>query len=143
MLLIPPERMKNKRAHALPLTPKTRELLQSLPRWANGEFLFSTTGGKRPISGFSKFKAKFDRGLGLDPWQLHDLRRTVRTGLSRAGVPVFDAELIIAHQQSGMHRVYDKFRYQEEKLAGLLKWEQLLARIIDPPANVTELRKAQ
>jgi hypothetical protein len=136
--------MKNKRAHALPLTPQMRELLLCLPQWANGEFLFSTTGGMRPISGFSKFKARFDRGLDdVAPWQLHDLRRTVRTGLSRAGVPVFDAELIIAHQQSGVHGVYDKFRYQQEKLAGLDKWEQLLARIIDPPSNVTELSKAQ
>ena len=38
-----------------------------------------------------------------------------------------------------MHGVYDKFRYQQEKLAGLLKWEQLLARIIDPPSNIIEL----
>jgi integrase len=142
-LMVPPERMKNKRAHALPLTSRMQELIASLPHPDGGEFLFSTTEGRRPISGFSKYKAKFDRDLNLDPWQLHDIRRTVRTGLSRAGVPVFDAELIIAHQQSGVHGVYDKFRYQEEKLAGLLKWEQLLSRIMDRSRNVSELRKAQ
>jgi integrase len=142
-LLIPPERMKNKRAHALPLTSRMQGLIASLPHPDGSEFMFSTTHGKRPLSGFSKYKAKFDRGLDLDPWQLHDIRRTVRTGLSRAGVPVFDAELIIAHQQSGVHGVYDKFRYQQEKLNGLSSWEQLLARIIDLPSNVTELRKAQ
>jgi integrase len=138
-LLVPPERMKNKRAHALPLTSCMQELVASLPHPEGSEFMFSTTHGKRQLSGFSKYKAKFDRGLDLDPWQLHDIRRTVRTGLSRAGVPVFDAELIIAHQQSGVHGVYDKFRYQQEKLAGLNKWEQLLTRIIDPPGNIIEL----
>ena len=142
-LLIPPERMKNRRAHALPITSRMQELIASLPHLEGGEFLFSTTGGRRPISGFSKYKTKFDRVLGLDPWRLQDLRRTVRTGLSRAGVPVFDAELIIAHQQSGVHGVYDKFRYQQEKLAGLLKWEKLLARIIDPTENIIELRVAK
>jgi integrase len=140
-LLIPPERMKNKRAHALPLTPRLQEVVGSLPRAEGGEFLFSTTGGRRPISGFSKYKVKFDRGLDIVPWQLHDLRRTVRTGLSRAGVPVFDAELIIAHQQSGVHGVYDKFRYQEEKLNGLSKWEELLARILDPRATSSSCKK--
>jgi integrase len=144
MILIPPERMKNKNEHAVPLTARMREMLQSLPRWNQGEFLFSTTGGKRPISGFSKYKVKFDRGLDIEPWQLHDIRRTVRTGLSRAQVPVFDAELIIAHQQSGVHGVYDKFRYQQEKLTGLEKWEQLFDRIFDPTSsNIAKLRQAQ
>jgi integrase len=139
MLLIPPERMKNRNEHAVPLTGRMRDLIDSLPHWNQGEFLFSTTAGKRPISGFSKYKAKFDRGLAIKSWQLHDLRRTVRTGLSRAQVPVFDAELIIAHQQSGVHGVYDKFRYQQEKLAGLEKWEQLLTRILDPTTNLVKL----
>jgi hypothetical protein len=120
-----------------------QELLRELPHFEAGGFLVSTTFGKRPISGFSKFKARLDRGLDIAPWQLHDIRRTVRTGLSRAGVPVFDAELIIAHQQSGVHGVYDKFRYQQEKLAGLEKWEQLLlTRILDPTtSNIVELSR--
>jgi integrase len=140
---IPAERMKNKQEHILPLTEQMQVLIKQLPQWNAGDYLFSTTGGKRPIAGFSKYKARFAEGLDIAPWQLHDIRRTVRTNLSRAQVPVFDAELIIAHQQSGVHGVYDKHRYQQEKLAGLLKWEQLLVHIIDPPTNVSELRKAQ
>jgi len=144
ILLIPPERMKNKRAHILPLTARMQKLLASLPRFDSGEYVFSTTYGSRPISGFSKYEAKLDRqasAIGdVNPWQIHDIRRTTRTNLSRAGVPVFDAELIIAHQQSGVHGTYDKFRYIDEKLAGLLKWEKLLATIIaPPPGNVVPL----
>jgi hypothetical protein len=82
---------------------------------------------------------RFDNAVAaigpVQPWKTHDLRRTARTSLSRAKVSVFDAELIIAHQQSGVHAVYHKHRYQQEKLAGLLSWEQLLIRILDPTTS--------
>jgi integrase len=148
-LLIPAERMKNRKPHAVPLTPRMRELLDELPRFQDGDFIFSTTGGKRPISGFSKMKERFDRTVAtirqVEPWQLHDLRRSVRTGLSEAGVLPFHAELVIGHQQAGVHGVYDLFRYQGEKLDALTRWEALLVRngIIDPPPdNVVSLQDA-
>jgi integrase len=134
MLTIPATRMKNKQPHVVPLTPQMRELIAALPRFAGGEFMFSTQGGRRPFSGFSKAKARLDRllGDGVTGWTLHDLRRTVRTGLAAAGVPVFDAELIVAHRQTGVHGVYDVHRYDAEKLGGLIKWEARLARIVAP-----------
>jgi integrase len=140
-LEVPPERMKNKRPHSLPLTPRMRKLVGSLPNLGPNAYLFTTTGGARPISGFSKSKAALDRMLeDVAPWQLHDIRRSTRTGLASAGVPVFDAELIVAHQQSGVHGTYDRHRYQAEKLAGLLKWEAKLAEILEPPPdNVVEM----
>ena len=138
-LEIPPDRMKNRQAHAVPLTERMRALFDGLPRFEGGDFIFSTTGGKRPISGFSKMKGRFDRTVAtigdVQRWRLHDLRRAVRTGLSRAGVLPFHAELVIAHQQSGVHGVYDRFRYRTEKLYALANWEALLVKngIIDPP----------
>ena len=148
-LTIPPGRMKNRQAHALPLTAKMQALLAALPRFEGGTYLFTTTYGRKPSTGHSNFKTRLDRIIAaiapVDPWALHDLRRTVRTNLARVGVPVFDAELIIAHQQSGVHGVYDKHRYQSEKLAGLLAWERLLEQILSPPdpaANVVPLREA-
>jgi integrase len=148
-LEIPPERMKNRQAHAVPLTEWMRALLDELPHFKDGDFLFSTAAGKRPISGFSKMKARFDRTVAtigdVQPWRLHDLRRAVRTGLSRAGVLPFHAELVIAHQQMGVHAVYDLFRYHTEKLDALAGWEALLVKngITDPPpANVVSLRDA-
>jgi integrase len=146
-LVIPAARMKNKQVHAVPLTEQSRQLLDRLPRYAEGDCLFSTTFGKKPIAAFSKYKRRLDKAIVaigcVEPWQLHDLRRTVRTGLSRAGISVFEAELVIAHTQSGVHGVYDRHRYDDEKRAALEKWEQLLARIRNPPANLIELRKAQ
>jgi len=149
-LVIPSERMKNGQQHALPLTGRMRTLLDELPRIDGGDFLFSTTFGKRPVSGFSKFKARLDRDIAalagpgrVEHWQLHDIRRTVRTGLSRAGVLPFHAELVIGHRQSGVHGVYDRFRYNAEKLDALRRWEQLLLQILDPPpANVVDLSES-
>ena len=141
-LLIPAERMKGKAAHPLPLTPWMRELLEGLPRFESGDFLFSTTYGKRPVSGFSKMKSRLDRAIAakddIDDWQIHDLRRTMRTGLSRAGVAPFFAELVIAHTQAGVHATYDRHRYGKEVLQALLKWEELLFDqvLVAPPDNL-------
>jgi integrase len=163
-LMIPAERMKSKVAHAVPMTDRTRALFGELPRFAGGEYLFSTTAGRRPISGYSKMKARFDcsiadlveqdraqivaaggseaeRVRAIERWTLHDLRRTARTGLAAAGVSVFVAELVIGHRQSGVHGVYDMHTYDAEKRQALEKWEARLMRIVAPDGpNVVPLR---
>lgn len=58
---IPARRMKAGAAHAVPLSPDALELLKSLPRWAKGDYVFSTTEGERPVSGFSKAKVRADK----------------------------------------------------------------------------------
>jgi len=56
------------------------------------------------------------------PWRFHDLRRTMRTGLSGLPVPNNVAELVIAHAQPGLHKVYDLHTYREEKRRALELW---------------------
>jgi integrase len=155
-LVIPGERMKAKAAHAVPLTPRVCELffgnpdkrIDGLPRFKDGDFVFTTTGGQRPVSGFSKWKAAFDNTVAaigdVKHWRIHDLRRTMRTGLSRAKVAPFFAELVIAHTQKGVQATYDLHRYKDEVLAALQDWEQLLFDQIlkEPSANVLSLRGA-
>jgi integrase len=148
--------MKNRQVHAVPLTATLRALLDEMPRFDGGDFIFSTTGGKRPISGFSKMKARLDDKIAelghVEPWRLHDLRRGTRTGLSEAGVLPFHAELVIAHTQAGVHAVYDRHRYEKEKRNALIAWERRLVDIVKPqppsgyaekrPTNVFPLRTA-
>jgi integrase len=147
-LVIPAERMKNRQVHAVPLTATLRALLDEMPSFDGGDFIFSTTGGKRPISGFSKYKTRFDRAaaeLGqVESWRIHDLRRAVRTGLSEAGVLPFHAELVIAHTQVGVHAVYDRHRYDAEKRKALIAWERRLVNIVKPlpPSGTAEKRPA-
>jgi len=131
----------------VPLSGMAVDLLRSLPRFSGGDFVFSANGGRAPIKGFGKFKDTIDaRAAELEPpglveWRFHDLRRTARTNLSSLGVSPFIAELVIGHQQKGVHRVYDTFRYQSEKRDALERWAGKLRTIIaPPPANVVAIK---
>ena len=82
------------------------------------------------------------RGPGLTNWRFHDLRRTARTNLASLGVSPFIAELILGHQQKGVHEVYDVHRYQAEKREALERWANRLRDIVTPPpANVRRLHR--
>jgi integrase len=154
---IPPERMKGDAGHEVPLSPMARDLLKSLPSF-KGEFIFTTTSGKRPISGFSKTKARLDRiiaelreedaeGAEVAPmqrWTYHDLRRTVRTRLPALGVPDLICELILAHRRPELHETYDRHKYRDEKRNALDRWALRLRSIVEPPrANVVSMRCAE
>jgi integrase len=156
---IPAERFKMNAVHLVPLTDAMSRLLDTLPRWKRGDFIFTTTGGERPYSGFSSAKAKLDhqmllswRAIGraqgvdrrnaqIENWTLHDIRRTVRTRLSALRVPEQTAELVIGHAKKGMTRVYDQHAYIDEMREALEAWNAKLESIIQPlPANVVPLR---
>jgi integrase len=145
LMTIPASRMKGKAAHTVPLTPTAVEILRSLPRFVRGDYMFSGQTGDRPFSGFSKAKTRLDRSIGtITPFTLHDLRRTVRTRLSELGIAPFIGELVLAHTQQGVAKVYDLHRYDKEKRAALEAWEEKLLSIVAPepePAKVVPLRK--
>jgi integrase len=141
-------RTKSGAPHEVPLSGMAVDLLRSLPRFGGGDFVFSTTGGRSPIKGFGKFKDTIDERIaelappGIADWRFHDLRRTARTSLSTLGVSPFIAELVIGHQQKGVHKVYDVHRYQSEKRSALETWANRVRDIVTPPpANVRQLRR--
>jgi integrase len=138
---IPARRMKGDRIHEVPLAPAAIALLETLPRW-NGDFVFTTTGGTKPINGFSKAKRRADSMSGVAEWKIHDLRRTMRTHLSALPVQDLVRELVIAHAKPGLHKVYDQHGYQDEKRRCLELWEARLNAILQPgrDANVITLR---
>jgi hypothetical protein len=109
-------------------------------------YLFSTTMGARPVSGFSKTKQRLDKEMltelgNLEPWVIHDIRRTMRTGLSALPVPDLVRELVIGHGKPGLHKVYDQHAYIDEKRHALELWAARLRGIVEPaPANVVKLR---
>jgi integrase len=148
---IPAARMKSDRAHEVPLAPRTLELMQSLPQF--GSHVFSTTG-TGPVGGFSKAKRRLDallaRGAaeaGMAPlpgWTFHDLRRTMRTHLSALPIEDRVREQMVAHAQPGLHRVYDRHSYQDEKRRGFGLWEARLTSIVEPtPAGVLDIAEAR
>lgn len=155
---IPAERMKADAAHVVPLTDDTIAVLETLPRFKRGDHLFSTNFGKKPVNGFAKAKVRLDREMlrswraigrvngddrrkaEIRPFVIHDIRRTMRTGLSALPVPDLIRELVIAHARPGLHRVYDQHAYAAEKRHALELWAQHLRSIVEPPApNVVAL----
>jgi integrase len=142
LLTVPAERMKGGRAHEIPLTRLAVTLLEELPRWNAGNHVFSTTAGQKPVNGFSAAKARLDKLSGVSDFVIHDLRRTVRTHFSALPVEDIVRELVIAHAKPGLHKIYDKHSYCEEKRRCLTLWEKRLRGIVAPPSgeNVVALQ---
>jgi len=126
---IPASQMKAGAAHTVPLTSDVVRILDGLPRFCEGDFLFSTTFGRVPISGFSKAKVRLDALIAaelkrpIEPFVVHDIRRTMRTGLSALPIPDLVRELVIAHSKPGLHKVYDQHAYLDEKRQALELWQ--------------------
>ena len=74
-----------------------------------GDFVFSVTGN-RPIS-YGRAKRNFIETSGVSDWRLHDLRRTARTLMSKAGVNADHAERALGHVIAGVRGTYDKYEY--------------------------------
>jgi integrase len=108
--------------------------------------LVFTTDGKRPLGGFSKFKRAFDADVRaelrtenpeteLPRWTLHDLRRTARSLMSRAGVPSDHAERCLGHVLRGIRGTYDRHEYLNEKRHAFEALASLIERITAPPTG--------
>jgi integrase len=162
--VVPAVRMKAKnskaRPHAVPLTDDILAILTKLPRFKRGHFLFSTTFGEKPIWMNDKIKKRVDarmlrtlralaRQRGIDPakvefpaWTNHDIRRTVRSNLSRLRVTEEAREAVLAHVRPGIKGTYDHHDYLDEKREALEFWNRRLFAIVEPQlpsANVIEL----
>ncbi len=118
--IIPADRTKSGREAEVPLSSLALEVLDALPRFAGGDFVFTTTSGQRPVSGFSKMKARTDDLSDVTGWRLHDLRRTARTGLAELGIPQIVAEKVLNHaERNVLVKKYDRHEYAPEKRGAL------------------------
>jgi integrase len=150
---IPADRYKTGRANVVPLSKRSREIVDAQPAWRRGDFVFTTTGDA-PFSGFSKAKRDVEAvmlkelrkrapDIELPRWTLHDLRRTAKTLMARAGVRPDISERVLGHVIPGVEGTYDRHSYAEEKREALEKLATMVDRILAPPApNVVELRSA-
>jgi integrase len=164
--VIPASRMKGKnskaREHVVPLTDDILRVINKLPRFEGGNYLFSANHGRRPCWMSHEVKKKLDarmlrtlkamarkRGddpakVELEPWQNHDLRRVVRSGLSKLKIVDEVAEAVLAHRRQGIQGVYDRHDYLAEKKEALQLWAGRLRDIITPPpANVVKIEAAR
>src|SRR5262245_20792464 len=68
--------------------------------------------GNGPLNGGPQFDAKLN---GVAAWTIHDLRRTARSLMARAGTLNEIAERVLGHAIGGVHGIYNRHEYREEK----------------------------
>jgi integrase len=102
-------------------------IINAQPRLVSSPYVFISRTGS---NGYSK--AAFDDRCGVADWRLHDLRRTARSLMSRAGVLSEHAERVLGHAIAGIEGVYNRYSFDAEKAAALERLAQLIQLIIDP-----------
>jgi integrase len=140
--VIPPENAKNGKPHIVHLNEQALRVLRDARR--TGPLVFSTDG-MTPFQGYSKAKKRLDHTSGISGWTLHDLRRTVVSGMARLGVAPHVADKILNHQSgtiSGVAAVYQRHEFMNERKEALLRWGQHVAMRASEVCSKPELRRA-
>jgi integrase len=150
---IPAKVAKNGREHRVYLTDTALSLIDSKKghifpsdKGSTGHIAVNTiaeaiyrgysTDAIEKVVGVNTIKASKAPYFGMTPWSPHDLRRTARTNMPRVGVSDEHAEEILNHTKPGIIGVYNKYRYDNEKKAALLKWETLLLELLEPKQSI-------
>ena len=155
---IPAERYKTKRPNHVPLSKAALAIIEAQPKLGDCDLIFPSRA-KTPYSGFAKSKAALDKAVlaamkqqaetrredrPLPNWTLHDLRRTAKTLMVRAGVRPDISERVLGHVIAGVEGTYDRHSYADEKRDALEKLAAMIDRILDPLAsNVARLNNAR
>lgn len=148
---LPGARAKNKKEHLVPLPDAAVAIFAAAPRIGWSKYVF-TLSGRAPINGFSDRKIGLDKtiaalngGAPIAGWTVHDVRRSVATGLQKLGVKLEVTESVLNHRsgsRAGIVSVYQAHDYKEEKAAALAAWSRRLHEIVtgEPaPSNVRQL----
>ena len=130
---LPKERSKNGKAHTLPLLSLALEIIRSVPRMASRDYLF----GARSRDGFTKWdlsKQQLDERCGVTDFRIHDVRRSVATGMANIGVQLHIIEQILNHQsghKAGPAGVYIRSNYERETRMALALWEDHIRTLLE------------
>lgn len=169
---IPGSRTKNGAPHIVPLSKQAQDIVEAMPRRKDAddkEIPYVFAGDIGVFSGWSKAKTRLDGKVqdarrvaaakagaseeelkevkGLDPWRVHDLRRTLATGLQQLGVRLEVTEAVLNHisgSRAGIIGVYQRHDWAAEKKAALEAWAAHLTEAVSgqpTQSNVTEFRK--
>jgi integrase len=135
------DRMKAGKAHTIALSAPARNLIEAMPR--TGEFVFSVDGGKSPIRRMdARPKERIDQVVKLAPWRLHDLRRSVSTGMNELGVEPHVVEAVLGHTVKGVAGVYNRAKHELAKRSAIEVWAAHVMALIEgkAPGKVLPMR---
>ena len=139
---IPAERTKNKRSHRIPLVGQTFEILKARKAEARGKsYVFPGRRNGQPYINLAKPLARIIERMGDNsqpqaPFTIHDLRRTAATGMAKGGVPGAIISKVLNHVTaatggSRITMIYDRYQYDDEKRAALLKWDERMRLAVE------------
>jgi integrase len=125
---------------AVELPDVALQIIEAQPSFDGNPYIFAGQNGHQRVFDTGD-KHAFDKACGVTGWTLHDLRRTARSLLSRAGVAPHISERVLWHVVGGVQGIYDRHEYLNEKSEALRALAALIERIVNPPAaNVVPLR---
>jgi integrase len=138
---LPAVRTKNDKPHMVQLPNQAVAVIGAQSR--SGRFVFSKTG-VTPIGDFSSQKRRLDDLCAVSHWRLHDLRRTMVSGMARLGVAPHVADKILNHVGgtiSGVAAVYQRHEFLNERRDALERWAAHVEGLL-PGGEGVELKAA-
>lgn len=160
--VVPGRRTKNGQTHMVPLSDlaiETIDVVAGGDEWPKRGPVFSTRKDTS-IGGFSKAKRLLDVTIeklieedaikngeevyAIEPWRLHDLRRTAATHMQAQRIPSDWIEAVqnrlTGEGKKGSAKVYQRYNYQDEKREALQRWgEYLRSLVTEQSSNVVPL----
>ena len=138
--ILPARRNKAARTHVIPMTDAVLEILEGLPKFEEGDFVFSISG-RKPYAGTRRLKSILDRESKVTDWVFHDIRRTFSTTLSSLKIEPHIRRRCLNHAAAtGLDKVYDQYDLLEEKRAAMQAWSEYLRMCVGE--NVVRLKSA-
>lgn len=128
---LPAARSKNNRALILPLPPPAVEIIATVPHLIGRHHLFGERG-YRGFASWARFKSIMDKAVPIPPWHIHDIRRSVATGMANLGVLPHVIEAALNHisgTKAGIVGVYNLASYQSEVKAALALWADRIHKV--------------
>ena len=141
---LPRSRTKNGVAHVVPLSPPVQAIVRDAKRYEGNRLVFPGEHGA--FRGFHRARSRLDRDSGVNGWVIHDLRRTVATGLQKLGVRLEVTEAVLNHvggSRGGIVGVYQRHDWADEKRAALAAWGARVEAIVqgrEAGSNVVAMR---
>jgi integrase len=148
LVALPSQRTKNHQAHEFPMSGAVRDIFKARTR--TRDFVFGR--GVAGFNGWDRSKKRLDEKITeklsaeLPQWTVHDLRRTLATGLQRLGVRLEVTEAILNHvggNRSGVGGVYRRYNWATEKRQALDSWAAHVLAVVSGKkgkSNVTQIR---
>jgi integrase len=128
---LPKERTKNARAHDVPLSAQALATIAGLLRLVDAERVFTVR--RKPFRSFYYLRSRIEEVSGVTKWTLHDIRRTVASGLQRLGVRLEVTEAVLNHRggsTAGIVGVYQRHDYASEKRDALQRWADHIDAVV-------------